>query len=152
MKKSRSAFAASLAVALGLAVVSAQEKPSFAGRWVASSPADSAGQMQIVTHDEKLLTTAHDSEGHGHKAAYKLDGTESRNVVTSHGEEIVTLSKTSWNGNRLTIVSDTTYPNGRKWHTEQTWSLDDSGRLVIDFTESGMTPAPVSRKTLYTKK
>ena len=150
--RSRCVLAAGLGFVLGLAVVSAQDKPNFSGRWIAVSPADSAGQEQVVRHDAKTLTAGHASEGHGHKASYTLDGTESRNVLVSHGENIVTLSKASWNGNKLTITSDTTYPDGRTWHTEQTWSLDASGRLVIDFTESGTTPSPVTRTTVYTRR
>jgi hypothetical protein len=147
------ALAGSIGLLLGLAVISAQEKPNFAGRWVLVTPADRAGQEQTVTHDATTLTTAHASTGHGHRAQYKLDGTENRNVLVSHGSDIVTLSKASWHGNQLTIASDTTYPDGRKLATKQVWSLDADGRLTVDFTESGMGGAsPTTRKLVYTRR
>jgi hypothetical protein len=137
---------------LALALPSAQEKPNFAGRWVVTSPAGDAGQEQTVTQTAATLTTGHASEGHGHRAVYKLDGTESRNALVSHGQEIVTLSRASWTGDRLTITGDTTYPDGRKWQTKAVWSLDGEGRLVIDFTESGMTPTPTTTTRVHTRR
>jgi hypothetical protein len=141
-----------LSMCTAVAVTSAQEKPNFAGRWVVVSPAAEAGQEQTVTHTAATLATGHASEGHGHRAVYRLDGTENRNVVTSHGEDIVTLSKAAWSGNQLTITSDTTYPDGRTWHTTQAWSLDESGRLIIDFSESGLTPAPATSRRVFTRR
>jgi hypothetical protein len=104
------ALVGSVGILLAMAVTSAQEKPNFAGQWVLVSPAEGEGQEQTVTQDATTLTTAHASEGHGHRWVYKLDGTESRNVLVSHGNAVVTLSKASWDGNRLRIASDTTYP------------------------------------------
>ena len=150
--KSRHASIGALAILLTIAVAAAQEKPNFAGRWVVMSPAADAGQEQTVTQTAATLTTGHASEGHGHRSVYKLDGTESRNVLVSHGEEIVTLSKASWSGNQLTITGDTTYPDGRKWHTKQIWSLDGEGRLIIDFTETGMNPTPTSTRRVHTRR
>lgn len=150
--KSRQAHICAVAILLAVAVTSAQEKPNFAGRWVVASPAPDAGQEETVTQTAATLTTAHASEGHGHRSVYRLDGTESRNALVSHGEEIVTLSKASWSGNQLTITSDTTYPDGRKRQTMAVWSLDAEGRRVVDFTESGMTPTPTTSKRVYTRR
>lgn len=71
----------------------AQAKPNFSGTWVVVSPAEAAGQEEQVRHTDTTLSTGHESEGGGHSATYKLDGSESRNELTSHGEKIVTLSK-----------------------------------------------------------
>jgi hypothetical protein len=98
-----------LLVVVGLAALSAQEKPNFTGRWVLVTPAESAGQER-------------------------------------------SLSKASWNGNQLTIDSDTTYPDGRRRRTTAVWSLDDEGRLVIDFTESGpISASPKTTKLVYAR-
>ena len=148
---SQQSLIGAIAVALTVAAPAAQEKPNFSGRWVVASPAPDAGQEQTVTQTAATLTMGHASEGHGHRAVYKLDGTENRNVLVSHGEEIVTHSKAVWSDSKLTITSDTTYPDGRKWHTTQTWSLD-GGKLVVDFTESGMTPAPVTTRRVHTRR
>jgi hypothetical protein len=116
----------------------AQQKPNFSGRWVVLAPADGAGSEQLVTHDPKAntLTLAHDSEGDGHKLVYKLDGTESRNALASHGSEIVILSKAQWAGDQIAITSVATYPDGRRMESKQMWSLDASGQLVIAGTDT----------------
>ena len=139
-------------LALGPGATSAQESPNFAGRWVLVSPADSAGQEQTVTQDAAKLTTAHASDGDGHRSVYRLDGAESRNVLGSHGSDIVTLSTASWNGNRLTITNNTTYPDGRKRHTTQVWSLEGKDRLVIEFTESGPSATPRTTTLVYARR
>lgn len=76
--------------------ISSQQKPNFSGRWVVVGPPDAAGEEQTVKQDVKTLSTEHASEGPGHKTTYKLDGTESRNVIASHGSDIVTMSKAVW--------------------------------------------------------
>ena len=146
------ALVGSVGILLALAVISAQEKPDFAGRWVLVSPGEGAGQEHIVTQDAATLTTAHGSEGHGHRMVYKLDGTESRNVLVSHGSDSVTLSKASWNGNQLTITSDTTYPDGRKRHAKEVWSFGGDGRLVVELTETGLGASPKTTKLVYTRR
>jgi hypothetical protein len=150
--KNRQPLIVTVALVLAMVVTSAQEKPNFSGRWVVTPPASDAGLEQTVTQTAATLTTSHASEGHGHRSVYKLDGTESRNSLVSHGQEIVTLSKASWSGNQLTITSDTTYPDGRKRQTKQVWSLDSEGRLVTDFTESGMTPTPTTTRRVHTRR
>ena len=136
MKPTAAAF-----IALGLAWsagILAQEKPSFSGRWIVVSPASDAGSEQLVTHDLKAntLTLQHDSEGHGHKLVHKLDGTEHRNALASHGSEIVILSRAHWTGDQITITSVVTYPDGKRMESRQTWSIDTSGQLVVDVTET----------------
>lgn len=148
----RHASIVAAALLLAPAVPFAQERPNFSGRWVVAIPAGEAGQEQIVTHTADTLTTAHASSGHGHQKIYRLDGSESRNVLVSHGQDIVTISNASWNGRALTITSLTTYPDGRKLQQKQVWSLDAEGRLVTDMTQSGMTPAPETSRRVYVKK
>lgn len=127
--------------AIGLAWAAgglAQEKPNFSGRWVVVSPASDAGSEQLVTHDLKAntLTLQHDSEGRGHKLVHKLDGTQHRNAVASHDSEIVILSKAQWTGNQIAISSVASYPDGRRMESRQLWSIDASGQLVVDGTET----------------
>jgi len=142
-------------VLIGIAFATAteaQQKPDFTGTWVIVTPADAAGQEQVVRHTAATLSTGHASEGDGHNASYKLDGSESRNELTSHGEAIITLSKALWDGNKVVITSATTYPDGRKMDSKQTWSMDAEGRLVIEHSQS-MTGQPARSMTLvHTKK
>ena len=131
--------------------VFAQQRPNFSGRWVLVSPVNEAGQQQVVKHDATTLSTEHPSEGGSHGSVYKLDGTQSRNVLTSHGEDIVTLSNATWKGNALTITSATTYPDGRKLDSIQVWSIDAEGQLIVDFTET-MTGRQTTKMRLVYKK
>lgn len=128
-------------ILIGLALpvlADAQQKPDFSGRWVVVEPAGEAGGEQQITHDPKAntLTIAHDSEGSGHKLVYKLDGTESRNALASHGSEIVILSRAMWTGNQIAIRSVATYPDGRRMESKQLWSVDAGGRLIVEGTET----------------
>jgi hypothetical protein len=140
-----------ITITFASAMVLAQQKPNFSGTWVAVSPADAAGQEQEVRHTATTLSTGHASEGAGHNETYKLDGTESRNELTSHGEKIVTLSRAMWDGDKVVITSATTYPDGGKLESKQTWSMNSSGQLVIESTET-MTGQPVRSMTIVSRK
>jgi hypothetical protein len=102
------------------------------------SPASDAGSEQLVTHDLKAntLTLQHDSEGNGQKLVHPLDGTQHRNALTSHGSEIVILSKAQWTGNQITIASVATYPDGKRMESKQIWAIDAGGQLIVDVTET----------------
>jgi hypothetical protein len=114
-------LAAACAV-VAVALLDAQAKPNFSGLWLAVSPAEAAGQEQRVRHTDTTLSTSHDSEGDGHATTYKLDGSESRNELTTHGEKIVTLSKAQWPAPSSPPSVSTTYPDGPVVHLKQ-WSL-----------------------------
>jgi len=141
-----------VAVAATAVAVHAQSKPNFSGRWVVVSPEKGAGQEQTVKHDEKSLSTEHASEGAGHRMIYQLDGVERSNAIPARGTEITMLSKASWDGNRIVITTNTSYPNGMKTQAKEVWSLDAQGRLVIDFTESGPTGPGPAMKVIYVRK
>ena len=138
-------------VLLGAASLAAQQKPNFTGTWIGVSPAEAVGQEQEVRHTATTLSTGHASEGGGHHATYKLDGSQSRNELTSHGEQIVSLSKAMWDGDKVVITSATAYPDGRKLESKQTWSMNSSGQLVIEFTET-MTGQPARTMTIVSRK
>jgi hypothetical protein len=113
----------------------AQQRPDFSGTWVVISPAEAAGQEETIQQDATMLRRGHASEGGGHSFIYRLDGTQSRLVMPSHGDEIVTLAKASWDGDRLVIVEAVTYPDGRKLAKTSVLALDAQGQLVKEFTE-----------------
>ena len=141
------------ATAMLAVVAGAQQKPNFSGRWVVVSPEKGAGSEQVVKHDDKTLSTEHASEGGGHRMIYQLDGVERRSAMPSHGAEIVILSRAMWDGDRIVITSQASYPNGMKTQSKEVWSLDAQDRLVIDFTESGPggTPGP-TMKVIHVRK
>ena len=122
------------AVVLATAGLNAQNRPDFSGTWVALPP--DQGEV-VVKQTATTLEASHDSEGgHGHRFVYKLDGSESRNEIMSHGVAIVTTSRAAWKGAQLTITSSTTYPDGKKSDQVLTWSLDAKGQLVVEGTET----------------
>ena len=123
------------AYAFAMTLTQAQTKPNFTGTWIVVTPSAAAGQEAQVRHTETMLSTGHASEGGGHQASYKLDGTESRNELTSHGGKIVTISKAAWEGAKVVITSATTYPDGRTMESKETWSLDPAGHLVVETTQ-----------------
>ena len=131
----------------------AASNPNFSGRWTVTSPAEQAGQVQVVTQDAKTLTTEHPSEGGGHKMSYQLDGVERQLAIPGRmGSEIKMLARAAWDGNRIVISTNIAYPNGMKTQSKETWSIDEQGRLVIDFAETGPTGAGPAVKVIHVKK
>jgi hypothetical protein len=130
-----------------------QQKPNFSGRWVVVSPKEGAGKEQIVTQDDKTLTTERGSGRGGPKMTYQLDGVQRRLALPAQGADITILAKASWVAGRIVITSDESYPTGQRIHHTDTWSLDAQGQLIIDSTETGPNGAPgPTMKIVYTKK
>jgi hypothetical protein len=130
----------------------AQQKPNFSGRWAAVSPAKAAGQEQIVKHDDKTLSTEHVSSGGGHRMVYQLDGVERRVAISASNSDITMMATAVWDGETVVISTNTSYPNGMKTRSKETWSLDAKGQLVIDFTESARNVQGPAMKIIYVKK
>jgi hypothetical protein len=144
-------IAVAVVVSLSLAVA-AQEKPDFSGRWIVVTPERFAGREQVVTHDAKALTTEYPDVTPPRKTVVLLDGYEHRGTVASRVGEVVTLTRAAWEGGKLVIYTATSYPNGMKTTSKETWSFDAPGRLVIDSTESGPGGAPGPSSTIVLKK
>ena len=107
-----------------LAVAQSQPKPNFAGTWVPIKGVNPVVDL-VVTQSETLLTAnAGDEKGHG--LEYRLDGAETEQKAGP------VESMAQWDGARLSIVNrfmdGTTVTSTHK----QFWSLDASGRLVIE--------------------
>jgi hypothetical protein len=130
-------------------------KPNFTGHWAVVSPAANAGKEEIVTQDDKTLTTERAVKGATHKMAYQLDGVERRQAIPLHNE-ITMLTRASWDGDRIVIAITTSYEIGMSTQVTETWSIDAKGQLVIDSTETGGPnghPGPAeTTKTIYVKK
>jgi hypothetical protein len=83
---------------------------------------------------------------------YQLDGVERRQALPSGGAEITILATAAWEGDRIVIITNTTYPNGMKTQAKEVWSQDAQGRLVIDYTETGPTGPGPSMQVIHVKK
>jgi hypothetical protein len=130
-------------------------KPNFTGHWVVVSPQAKAGQEQIVTQDDKTLTTEHAVKGSTRKIVYQLDGIERQQAIPSSSVDVTMRSRASWEADHIVIAIDISYSNGMKTQTKETWSIDAQGRLVIDGTETGPqgSAGPVDNtKIIYVKK
>jgi len=144
-------FVVATAFILCTASAFAQKKPDFSGRWVAVSPADAAGEEQIVKQDSATLTISHGAEGPAHVFTYDLSGKETRLTMPSHGHEIVTHATAAWDGDRLVIAQKSTYPDGRELNQKLILSLDAHGQLVVEVTET-MTGRPTETRKVICKR
>ena|SRR5687768_4797761 len=119
-----------------LAVASAQDKPNFSGTWIVVTPVEHAGQEETITHDATSVRVAHGAQGGHHASVYKLDGTPSRNTLTLHGVEIVSVATASWKESQLVIQQSTQYPDGKKVESRLTFALNSEGQLVREITDT----------------
>ena len=133
--------------------VSAQAKPDFSGTWTfdqakSAQPgpdgkvvvAAMLGDECVVKQDATTLSLAIKFGGGLVNAAYKLDGSESRNQSPGSMGEVTVISHASWDGGRLVILSTSTQADGVTVNTRRVLSIDADGNLIIDRTG---TPASV---------
>jgi hypothetical protein len=154
--------AAMVALTIGLA---AQAKTNFAGKWTMEPPAGGAqagggggmgggrgfggrggfGQACTITQDANTLTVEYTQGQNPVKLTYKLDGSESTNKVMMRGGEMDQVSKASWDGASLKIVT-----TGQNGDTTRVLSLE-GGKLVISATLPGRDGSPMTTKVTYDK-
>ena len=161
MKRIVTLIAALSVIAGSISIVSAQAKPSFAGKWTLvpdpNAPAGRGrgggfgglGQAGTVEQNDKTITTVSTNQAGETKAIYNLDGTETKNPLNFNGNTVDRLSKAKWDGVKL-VISTTTNFNGNTIESTQTWSLDASGNLVIEST-SNFGGNPTTTKLTYKK-
>jgi hypothetical protein len=165
------------AVALFLAGVSAQGKPNFAGHWMLVPDAAAAGGGGAaaggggggggrqgggrgggggfcgpdctITQDASTITIARDMGGTPSKTVYKLDASGS-NSVNMGGNAMDIPYKTSWTGDKLTIVTTTNF-NGNSSETTTAVSMD-GGNLKVETTRPARGGgAPMTTSQTYKK-
>jgi hypothetical protein len=139
------------------ALVSAQSKPNFAGKWALASPDATAGGMtpasMTVTQDDKTITLVTVSQMGEIKTVFNLDGTQAKSPIEIQGMTIDRVTKSVWDGNKLvlTTVSDL---QGQSFETKQIWTLGADGALAVDSTRPDFQGggAPVTTKLVYKKQ
>ena len=152
------------------ASLAAQAKPDFSGKWVmdpASAPAPPAGaggggggggrgggrgggagfgQEFTAKQDATTLTITRMQGDQTVTATYKLDGSESKNTVAGRGGQQEQVSKATWDGAKLVIV--TTTQGGEQRRT----IAMEGGNLVIETSQPGRDGgAPTTAKLVYKK-
>jgi hypothetical protein len=124
-------------------------KPDFSGRWTMVSP--EAGRQLIVKQDATTLTSGPPDAQQGPTVTFKLDGTESRNVMKTEAGEAVMVSRASWKNQELEVTSTIKWSGGPAMEQVIVWSIDERGQLVMQVQNKGtdavrliyrMTPAP----------
>ena len=169
--KRMTAVVSAAAIVLMAVGVFAQAKPSFAGKWMMEAPAGGGapaqtapggpggggfgggrgggrggwGMAATITQDATTLTVEYTQGQNPVKLVYKLDGTENKNMVMGRGGQVEQVSKASWDGAKLKIVTQAA--NGE---TTLMVSLEGD-KLVLDSTGMGRDGAPMITKTTYSK-
>ena len=149
----------------------AQTRPDFSGRWTADVPAQGRGARAdmgsgwgsplSITQDAQKLTLEYSFFARGDMQAplrftYTLDGSPSTNTVMMGRGTQSQTSRTSWNGDKLTIVTVHTLADpatGKPINAEVTQTLSlENGALVVETTRAGVMGGPPSTtRTTYRK-
>jgi hypothetical protein len=152
--------------ALAFLTVSLAAQANFAGKWTmdpASAPAPPAdggggrgggrggmlGPELTITQDAANLSLEYMGGGQNPapvKLVYKLDGTESKNMVMGRGGQMEQVAKAAWSGQSLVVT--TTTANGEQ---KRTLSLA-GGNLVVETANPGRDGGPgMTTKIVYKK-
>jgi hypothetical protein len=143
-------------------------RPDFSGTWVfdqaKSAQPGPDGQVMLAAmlgdeftarQDAASLVFAIKSGNLRVEAAYKLDGSESHNMSPgAYGQPVVdVISRASWDGNKLVIVSSSvSVIEGRNVtiQTRRVLWIDPAGILVMERTGTPASEVPPSR-SVYRK-
>jgi hypothetical protein len=142
---------------LAVATMAWAQKPDFSGTWTldpASAPAaggrgGGGGALgngpATVRQTADALTVERTMGDDKVTLTYKLDGTDSRNLITGPGgQRIDSLSTASWDGAKLTIVTKLEM-DGQLAQSTQVWSVEGS-TLTVETTNARGTQKRVYKK------
>jgi len=150
----RAVLALVVALALTPVILTAQEKPSFAGTWKlvgeASDPF-TAPQMTVV-QDAKTMTVMASTQMGEIKTNYNLDGTQARSPLEFNGQSFDRVTKAAWDAGKLKLTV-TSEIQGQTFETKSTWTLNSDGTLLVETTRPDFQGggAPVTSKATYKK-
>ena len=144
------------ATILAMATVASAQKPDFSGTWT-SDPASPAGGGSgrgggalgngpaTVTQTAETLTVERAMGDAKVTLTYKLDGTDSRNMLTGPGgQQVDSMSNARWDGSKLTIVTKVEM-DGQLSESTQVWTLEGN-TLTIESTSARGTQKRVYKK------
>jgi hypothetical protein len=147
------------AAVLAVATVASAQKPDFSGTWTldpASAPPAAGGGGRggggvlgngpaTVKQTADALTIERTMGDAKVTLTYKLDGSESRNMMMGRGgQQADSLSTATWDGPRLRIVTKQEM-GGEIAESTQVWTLDGSTLTVETSTARG------TQKRVYKK-
>ena len=130
------------AAILAVATVASAQKPDFSGTWTldpASAPGRGGGALgsgsATIKQTADALTIERTMGDAKVTLTYKLDGTDSRNVLMGRGGQSVdSLSNAKWDGRKLTIVTKQEM-EGQLTESTQVWSVEGNA-LTIETTNA----------------
>jgi hypothetical protein len=146
------------AAILAVATVAWAQKPDFSGTWTldpASAQAAGGGGgggalgngPATVKQTADALTIERTMGGAKVTLTYKLDGTESRNMMMgAGGQPADSLSTAKWDGPKLTIVTKQEM-GGQVTESTQVWTIGGS-TLTVETTNARGTQKRVYKKEL----
>ena len=160
----RRAASVAMAAVLLTAGLIAQSKPNFTGKWTQSDPDPAAaaagggrgrggmggwGTNPVISQDATSLTVDYSAAQNPAKFVVKLDGSESKNSTARGGQTMESVSKATWEGNKLVITTSQEF-NGNKFETKRELWLE-GGNLIVQttppaFQGNAATPTKVTYK------
>ena len=143
---------------LAMASVTWAQKPDFSGTWTlnpASAPAGGGGRgggggalgngPALVKQTADALTIERTMGDAKVTLSYKLDGTESRNMMMGRGGQPAdSMSTAKWDGPRLTIVTKQEM-DGQIAESTQVWTVAGN-TLTVETTNARGTQKRVYKK------
>ena len=148
------------AAILAVATVAWAQKPDFSGTWTldpASAPAAGGGGGRgggggalgngpaMVKQTADALTIERTMGDAKVTLTYKLDGTESRNMMMGRGGQPAdSVSTAKWDGSKLTIVTKQEM-DGQVTESTQLWTVEGS-TLTVETTNARGTLKRVYKK------
>jgi hypothetical protein len=160
--RTAAALMSAAALVFGATTISAQAKPSFAGKWTLvpdpTAPAPTGrggggglGQEPTITQDDKTLTVTRTTQNGEVKSVYNLDGSDSKNTLTMGGNAVEQVSRVKWDGPKM-IVTTTGSFNGNTFERTMVLALDGSGQLLVESTGPGRGGGPPTTTRATYKK
>jgi hypothetical protein len=157
MKRARTGLIA--AAILAVASVAFAQKPDFSGTWtldpaasgMAGAPGGGApggggalGQGATVKQTADAITITRTMGDQTITTTYKLDGTESKNTMTTGRGTFESTATAKWEGNTLVVTTKQDMGNGPV-ETTQRWTVDGS-TLTVENTNARGTQKRVYKK------
>ncbi len=149
------------AAILAVATVASAQKPDFSGTWTldpASAPAAGGGGGRgggggalgngpaTIKQTADALTIERMMGDAKVTLTYKLDGTDSRNMMMGPGgQQADALSTAKWDGPKLTIATKQEV-NGQVTESTQVWTVEGS-TLTVETTSARGTQKRVYKKS-----
>lgn len=139
---------------LAVATVAQAQRPDFSGTWTMDSTSGSSARdggsalgngPAKVTQTADALTIQRRMGDADVTLIYKLDGSESRNVMTvTGGQAVDSMSIAKWDGSRLSIVTKREM-GGQVTESSELWSLE-GGTLTLETTSPHGTQRRIYKK------